>query len=170
MATLDSINEHLLVAAEELDRAAEDIRDLPLEPVKKHLRNIGTALVAVFEIQHSIYSKRPDLAPEHLNDEMDPDPEVTDEERQAVQSLGPEYVAQVDQILLSHAQQRWRKVAMLVGLTMMDAPDHWAGMPDVFYAERVRSLVEEGRLESEGNLRYMRYSEVRLPSEGELET
>ena len=37
------------------------------------------------------------------------------------------------------------------------------GIPDVFYAQRVRKLVEDGHLEAQGNLAYMRYSEVRLP-------
>lgn len=33
--------------------------------------------------------------------------------------------------------------------------------PDLFYAIRVRYLVESGRLVSQGNLSRMRYSEVR---------
>jgi len=36
-------------------------------------------------------------------------------------------------------------------------------VPDIFYAERVRNLVAEGKLESQGNLLYMGFSEVRLP-------
>jgi len=37
------------------------------------------------------------------------------------------------------------------------------GLPDLYYAQRVKSLVSRGLLIAEGNLDYMRYSEVRLP-------
>ena len=43
------------------------------------------------------------------------------------------------------------------------APKSVLGIPDLFYAERLRKLVQDGRLESQGNLAYMRLSEVRLP-------
>jgi len=32
-----------------------------------------------------------------------------------------------------------------------------------FYAQRVQILADQGRLESQGDLDYMRFSEVRLP-------
>ena len=47
---------------------------------------------------------------------------------------------------------------------MMEMQNRISGIPDIFYSQRVRHLVEEGKLESQGNLGYMRYSEVRLPS------
>ena len=37
------------------------------------------------------------------------------------------------------------------------------GIPDLYFAQRGRKLVEAGRLESQGNLSYMGLSEVRLP-------
>jgi hypothetical protein len=37
------------------------------------------------------------------------------------------------------------------------------GLPDLYYAERIRALVTRGLLLAEGNLKFMRYSEVRLP-------
>jgi hypothetical protein len=33
------------------------------------------------------------------------------------------------------------------------------------YAERIRLLAEQGRLDSQGGLSYMRFSDVRLPHE-----
>ena len=36
-------------------------------------------------------------------------------------------------------------------------------LPDLYYAQRVRALVEEGALVAEGNLDYMGYGEVRRP-------
>jgi hypothetical protein len=35
----------------------------------------------------------------------------------------------------------------------------------VFYAMRIQTLADQGRLESQGDLNYMRFSEVRLPDE-----
>ena len=37
------------------------------------------------------------------------------------------------------------------------------GLPDLFYAGRIKALVAQGRLVAYGNLAHMRYSEVRLP-------
>lgn len=54
---------------------------------------------------------------------------------------------------------------MIVGLTMMDPAVRVPGLPDLFYAERVKALVAKGALVAEGNLDYMCYSEVRLAAE-----
>ena len=45
----------------------------------------------------------------------------------------------------------------------MDAALRIPNLPDIFYSQRVRKLVELGFLESEGNLDFMCFSEVRLP-------
>jgi hypothetical protein len=37
------------------------------------------------------------------------------------------------------------------------------GLPDVFYALRIKHLAESGAIEAAGNLNRMRYSEIRLP-------
>jgi hypothetical protein len=42
-------------------------------------------------------------------------------------------------------------------------PYRFENVPDVFYSQRAKALVENGLLESQGNLDFMRYSEVRLP-------
>ena len=48
---------------------------------------------------------------------------------------------------------------------MVDRPERLAGIPDRFYAMRVRALVEAGVLEAQGNLQRMRFSEVRIRAE-----
>lgn len=52
---------------------------------------------------------------------------------------------------------------MIVGITMRNLPDRAKGVPDIIYSQRVRKLVEHGCPESEGNLAFMCFSEVRLP-------
>ena len=69
----------------------------------------------------------------------------------------------IDLALLNHATNNWRKVAMIVGLTMTDLSDGFPDVSDLFYGGRVSLLVEQGKLISQGDLSQMRYSEVRLP-------
>jgi TPR repeat protein len=42
--------------------------------------------------------------------------------------------------------------------------DSFPGLPDVYFAQRIIHLVDTGALESQDNLRRMRFSEVRKPS------
>ena len=95
-------------------------------------------------------------------DEFEPDGPLTPEQKAVVEMLSPDDLAKIDEGLLSNCCDRWRKVAMVVGTTMMnDGPYRFENVPDVFYSQRVRALVEKGLLESQGNLDFMRYSEVR---------
>ena len=95
------------------------------------------------------------------NEEIKPDPELTEEQKQLVAKLTKDDLHKIDEALYSNTKNNWRKVAMVVGLTMSKLPNRIYGLPDVYYAIRVRGLVESGRLVSQGNLSYMRYSEVR---------
>ncbi len=66
MATLESINRLLSVAASLIDHAAAEIRDAKLEPVRVNIERIGKALAEMFEIQQQIYLLQPDLTPDYL--------------------------------------------------------------------------------------------------------
>ncbi|MEW6585497.1 MAG: DUF3658 domain-containing protein [Nitrospirota bacterium] len=153
------------MAAENLDQAANEISDLPLDPPQKHIRAIGEALVNIFQIQHEIYRLRPDLRPDYLNEETPvPDGDLTPEQRKLVEHLTNDQIKTIDDALLSNTCDRWRKVARVVGATMIELPGRVKGIPDIYYSQRVRKLVEDGLLESQGNLSYMRFSEVRRPA------
>jgi len=97
------------------------------------------------------------------SDNDPPDGPMTAEQQAVANSLAPEMVQKIDAELLSHARPRERKVAMIVGLAMSNPAVRVPGLPDIYYAQRVKALVDAGRLFAEGNLEYMRYSEVRLP-------
>ncbi len=99
-----------------------------------------------------------------VSDDGTPDPPLTAEQAAVAAALTPEFIAQIDAQLLFHATPLNRKVSMLVGLTMSNMQLRVPGLPDLYFALRVRSLVARGLLVAEGNLDYMRYSEVRLPS------
>jgi len=92
-----------------------------------------------------------------------PDPDLTPEQRAVVARLTDAQLVAIDEALLSHARERPRKVAMMVGLAMTyGTPGRIEGVPDIYYAQRVAALVAMGKLEAFGNLAYMRFSEVCL--------
>jgi hypothetical protein len=89
---------------------------------------------------------------------------LTQEEYLAnIDSLTPAELQRIDDALMSGASTQFRKVARVVGIAMTVTKNPNKRIPDDFYASRVRKLVEDGRLIAEGNLDYMRYSEVKLP-------
>jgi len=93
-----------------------------------------------------------------------PDPPLTPEQAMRVSRLKQEDLWEIDRVLLAQSAPAWRKVARIVGMTIGELSERFPNIPDVYYAQRVRRLVAVGELESQGNLEYMRYGEVRLPS------
>jgi len=69
----------------------------------------------------------------------------------------------IDASLLSHTRPQSRKLAMIVALAMADCDVHIPNVADAFYSKRAARLVSEGKLLASGDLRRMRYCEVRLP-------
>jgi hypothetical protein len=67
--SLAEIDRKLGKAVKLLDAAAHDLRDTGLNP-RETITKIGSALVAVFEVQHQIYRRAPELAPEEIRDSL----------------------------------------------------------------------------------------------------
>ena len=95
-----------------------------------------------------------------MNDDIY-DAELSPSEGARVAKLSQAELALIDAALFSQVSDDWRKVARVVGMAMLSMPDRLSEVPDVFFAKRVGLLVELGRLESQGDLRRMRFSEVR---------
>ena len=93
-----------------------------------------------------------------------PDGPLNFEQSMRVSQLKQEDLWEIDRVLLAQSAHSWRKVARIVAMTIGELSERFPNIPDVYYAMRVRHLVEIGKLESQGNLLYMRYSEVRLPA------
>lgn len=117
------------------------------------------------------YPEPADEYPEPINmdsHDVTPDPPLTGEQLAVVEALSDEQIVEMDKALLANCRKRWRKVAGVVAFTMTDENmTRLEGVPDVYYAQRIRILVERGVLEYSGDLRYMRYSEVRLRLDSE---
>lgn len=101
-------------------------------------------------------------------------------ELERLESVLPDQNAIIDEAILSVVERRWRKVAMIVAHAedILDEQrwgvEHGATPDDgdrdnrgEAIAERVRWLVETGRLEGVGNLSRWRHSEVRLPPDAQ---
>jgi len=96
-------------------------------------------------------------------DDEQPDPPLDAEQSLRVSRLTQIELQEMDRVLLAQASASWRKIARIVGMTIGALSDRIPNVPDIYYAQRVRNLVALGKLESQGNLAYMRFSEVRLP-------
>src|SRR5690349_10965289 len=94
--------------------------------------------------------------------DLKPDTPLSQADEDLVRSLSRESIAMIDTALLAEVTANWRKVAMVVARTMEALEGRLTPLPDVYFARRVRYLVESGKLESQGDLSRMRYSEVRL--------
>lgn len=92
-----------------------------------------------------------------------PNKPLTPEQEARVERLTTEEIDLIDSAMMADASVHWRKVARVVGTAMMANADRLGDVPDTYYALRLRKLVDEGRLISQGNLEYIRFSEVKLP-------
>lgn len=69
---------------------------------------------------------------------------------------------------MANSSKSWRKAARVIGLAMSDESLRATEFSDTFYLARIKALVEAGVLEAGGDIEQMRFSEVRLASEGAL--
>jgi hypothetical protein len=77
--------------------------------------------------------------------------------------IGPEGLDAIDEALARHAARHWRKVARVVLDAVKASGSSLTDEPLVqLHVRRLMTLVERGVLESQGNLRRPRWSEVRL--------
>jgi len=67
MGSLEDLDSTLRMATRLLDAAAAQVRDLPLSPVRDHVRLIGEAMAKIFEIQDTIYQLHPEFRPAYLD-------------------------------------------------------------------------------------------------------
>ncbi len=151
-------------AIEALTAVEHAARDLPQGD--ERTRIVGALADVISRVYGSIRApvvrQYPDLVPAEPLGE--PDTELDDDELLVVKRLTPAEVQDIDLALLADCASSWRKVARVVGTAMRQLRTRFPEIPDRYYAQRVVALVEAGQLESEGNLNYMRFSEIRLPS------
>jgi hypothetical protein len=70
---------------------------------------------------------------------------------------------EIDAALVSLTTVKPVKVASIIGRTISSSPAHVPGLPDFFYLERMRLLVESGALKLVGNMSDLMKCEICLP-------
>ena len=88
MDSLEQLHRTLRTAAQLLDSAASQIRDLPLHPTRDNIRLVGEALAIAIQVQRNVEVGRPALAKQYS--------EPTEEERAANRRLGHALIAADD--------------------------------------------------------------------------
>ncbi|GAA80478.1 MULTISPECIES: DUF3658 domain-containing protein [Pseudoalteromonas] len=127
--------------------------------IRYSVGGLGRTIGLIREFQEQIYHQFPDLKTEI---KISLDPPLTAEQAEVCSKLSPDELDKIDGFLLSNTRSKFRKVARVIGISMQNELDSF-NLPDLFYAERIKSLVKRGKLDSQGNLGAMRFSEVKLP-------
>src|SRR5262245_45490876 len=94
-----------------------------------------------------------------------PNPPLSREEKTAFAKLSVEEKAAIDKEILECLASHWQKVARVVIRAEEKLRDRYPQFSYILYAERIRLMTKQSRIESQGNLRYLRFSEVRWPDE-----
>ena len=154
-------------ASTALTAAEEAISRMPEgDERSQHLRALASLLASLFgELRAPAVRQYPDL--DKAEPLGDPDTLLDASEQESVSRLTQPDLELIDETLLANSAASWRKVARVVGTAMNTLHKQFPGVPDGFYAQRVAALVQSGRLQAQGNLEYMRFSEVRLASVGQ---
>jgi hypothetical protein len=153
------IQRHLLKAAKAIDRAREIIFSLDQDErsaLAGPLGKIGSALQ--FELLHAVYKQYPDLRPPTREI-----PEVNTVHRWEEIVL-PESVSanDLDAIIFSVISLRWQKTAMVIVKAHERCEELKLPIDAEVLGARILALAEAERIESEGDVRMWRFSEVRL--------
>lgn len=91
-----------------------------------------------------------------------PNPPLSPAEKAVVDSLGEENLAVIDKCILGQCSKHRLKVARIVTDTEKSLADRFPGLSYIYYTLRLQHLVEEGHLDSFGDLCCIRFSEVCL--------
>src|SRR5438067_1179910 len=163
IATMDrtqaaEIQRHLLEAADAIERAREIIFSMDEDAaLSAPIEKISSALH--FELLHRVvYTHYPDLRWEV--DERS----AIDTVRRWEEIILPESVsdADIDSIIFSTLTVRWQKTAMVVVKTLTECERVQLPVSAEMLGARIQALAQANRLDSQGDLRKWRFSEVRL--------
>tara|TARA_B110000046_G_scaffold87746_1_gene95852 strand:+ start:4777 stop:5088 length:312 start_codon:yes stop_codon:yes gene_type:complete len=70
----------------------------------------------------------------------------------------------IDDTLLSCISLKYSKQALIIIIARQKMEDTLGSIPLTYYSMRIQKMVEEDILEANGNLEYLRFSEVRKKS------
>jgi Protein of unknown function len=153
--------ENALTELTKIEHAAREIKD---ESERRGItRSLSVVIADVLgTIRAPVIRQFPELVPP--GDPGEPDNKLGQEEQELLSALLAADLDLIDRTLLEECASSWRKVARVVMSTMNRLKGNFPNLPPALYSQRVALLVHSGSLESQGNLSYMRFSEVKLAS------
>ncbi len=86
----------------------------------------------------------------------------SEEHQNQINKLTENDIIKIDEMLITQTAKQWRKVARVVGWSMMELKGKVPPVIDIYYAMRVIELKKAGIFESQGDLTKIRFSEIRL--------
>ena len=145
-------------ALKTLDDALSDV--INARENEYSIGKLGRAIGMLREFQSLIYDRNPDLRPLPPWHDMEV-PSLTEEQMEFVSNISSEELERIDSELLSLVNEKYQKVAKIVLTYTFKNESLIPGFPDFFYGLRIRQLAEACKIEFQGNLEFMQYSEVR---------
>lgn len=127
-----------------------------------------TIAVALASSALAVLVARPTL-PKRPDSDDDLSAVLEDDELEAIAALTDADKAAIDAAILSQLNDRWQKTAMVVARAMYAYPGKYDAVPYVFYGQRVLALAQDSVIEAHGNLRRLRFSEVRAENGAQSE-
>jgi Protein of unknown function len=158
-AQATEIQGHLLAAGDAIDKASAVIVELDTEDRAMFAGPLGKLVSCLhYEMLALIYARHPELRP------------FEDEEAVINSDLRWEDVTlpasasetELDAIIFSVLTSRLQKTAMVIAKAMKHCDKRALPVSAEIVGARIRALAESYRIESAGDLRKWRYSEVRL--------
>ena len=92
-------------------------------------------------------------------------PPLSAEEQSVAAKLNEGDRLVIEVTILAECSERWLKVARVATRTEDVLKTRYPGLTYLFYTEYLGQLADEGRLDSQGCVYYIRHSEVRLPAQ-----
>ena len=156
----EEVQRHLLDAADAIDRADQIIFNLDHEDRKRLAGPLGATVCALhFELLKAVYDEHPELRP------PDETPVISSFLRWDDALLPPSVSeADLDAIIFSVMTSHFRKTAMIIGLAFEKCREWPVPISDEILSARIGALSESDRIDSVGDVRKWRHSEVRLKS------
>lgn len=153
------IERHLKRAANAIRRAEILISDLGEENRAAFGEPLARTIGALeFELRRVIHTRFPDLRPPDKGSRF-VDSNLTWKKAQLPPSVT---VLDFDRVILSTLHVQWRKTARIVGTVSEHYRNLGISLDPAIAAARLTTMVNSGLIESAGDLRKWRFSEVRL--------
>ena len=162
MTTDEEINILIIEAQLKIDLVISKIFSYPeYESNLYSFGHIGRASGLLKEFQEPIFDRSPHLRPQPPIDYV-PDRKMNKEEIDFTSKLSIQKLNYIDELLLEVSTNQYKKVSIIIAYILNNPNIHIKGIPDIFYIQRIKLLVNNGLLQSQGNLDSIRFSEIKL--------